>query len=413
MHMAGQREQAMDTITFAKYPFTQEASCYVKDRQLLDRGRDRQAGLRRRSAPGPSSGYSTPSRARQRRRPAVDDPERELLSYPVARIMVASTGDQYLIKRFALWESKWAYDSAAGERRARAHGRREASSASRPAPVQRPEVRAALHRLPALRRRAPEHRVEADQPGRSSAAWSIVPKDVFARLLEEAVREKVQTGLTGKVPEPIVTALEPYLAEIRTALDALKAERNIAADGEVSEDAFPPCMKALLSDLQKGVEPAPYGPVCADLVPGQHRAGQGADHGALPDGTGLQGGPDPLPGGAHHRRQRHRVYGAVLQDHDDLRELHRARTRYCEWVTHPLSYYRKAMFRRAKLKMAPVPEAKTGPATADAREKPMTGSCRHRLTSGPFYTGIHPKNYEKVDDQTPGQCTWERKSAGN
>ena len=43
-------------------------------------------------------------------------------------------------------------------------------------------------------------------------------KGMFARLLEEAVRGRVQTGLQAKVPrEPIVTALEPYLAEIKTA----------------------------------------------------------------------------------------------------------------------------------------------------------------------------------------------------
>jgi DNA primase large subunit len=102
--MAGYREQAMDTIAYAKYPFTQEASCYVKDRQysiedvIVKPAYEQVRTRAKRRVLDTIKGDAHPG-------DRLSDPERELLSYPVARIIVASTGDQYLIKRFALWES--------------------------------------------------------------------------------------------------------------------------------------------------------------------------------------------------------------------------------------------------------------------------------------------------------------------
>ena len=104
MYVAGPRDVAMDTITFAKYPFTQEALRLRQGPGLFDRGRD----------PVKPAYAQVRTRARQRVLSAIkgeeggyrfDDAERELLSYPVARILVAAAGDQYLIKRFALYAS--------------------------------------------------------------------------------------------------------------------------------------------------------------------------------------------------------------------------------------------------------------------------------------------------------------------
>ncbi len=98
----------MDPIAYAKYPFTQEASCYVKDRQysiedvIVKPAYEQVRTRAKRRVLDAIRGDAHPG-------DRLSDPERELLSYPVARIMVASTGDQYLIKRFALWESKYAY----------------------------------------------------------------------------------------------------------------------------------------------------------------------------------------------------------------------------------------------------------------------------------------------------------------
>ncbi len=362
--MVANREQDMDTIAYSKYPFTQEASCYVKDRQysiedvIVKAAYDRVRVRAKRRVLDAIKGDAGPG-------DRLSDPEHELLSYPVARIMVASTGDQYLIKRFALWESKHAYSLLLSESEAGLMA--VGSDFGVNARVKDREF--VLHFTDYLKYAAGLRNIEWKLINRKIVSGMVfVPKDVFARLLEEAVREKVQSGLTGKVPDAIVTALEPYMAEIRIALDALKAERNITVDGEVSEDAFPPCMKALLSDLQKGVNL----PHTARFALTSFLANIGLDKEQImelyrmapdfrEDLTRYQ--VEHITGGSGTEYtapscKTMMTYGNCI-----------GKNPYCEWATHPLSYYRKAMFRRAKLKMAPVPEAKTGPATADSPGK--------------------------------------------
>jgi DNA primase large subunit len=251
-HPAGARDVAMDTITFARYPFTREASAYVRDR-----GYSMEDVINK-----PAYGQVR-TRARQRVISAVkgklhacrfDDPERELLSYPVARIMVAAVGDQYLIKRYALHEAKWAYDWLQDEddRGLIAVGNEFGLNVK--ASQLFSDRKLELHFTDYLRYAAGFRDLDWKLINQTIISGKVyITKGMCARLIEEAVRGRVQTGFAGKVPEPVVKALEPHLVEIRTALDALKAERNMTVDGEVSEDAFPPCMKALLADLQRGL----------------------------------------------------------------------------------------------------------------------------------------------------------------
>jgi DNA primase large subunit len=347
---------AMDTITFAKYPFTKEASAYVKDRgysiedvivrpayaQVRTRARQRVLSAIR----GEDSGYR------------FDDAERELLSYPVARILVAAAGDQYLIKRFALYESKWAYD------RLREEDEHELLSVGNEfglnvkSSPRFNDKKLEMHFTDYLRYAAGFRDMDWKLINQTIIGGKVyVTKGMFARLLEEAIRGRVQAGLTGKVPEPIVTALEPHLAEIKAALDELKAERNIATDGEVSEDAFPPCMKSLLSDLQRGTNL----PHTARFALTSFLANIGLDKEQImelyrmapdfrEDLTRYQ--VEHITGGSGTEYtapscKTMMTYGNCI-----------GRNQQCEWSTHPLIYYRKAMTRRAKMMAVPaaVPE---------------------------------------------------------
>jgi DNA primase large subunit len=357
-HVAGPRDLAMDTNPFARYPFTREASAYVKDR-----GYSMEDVIVK-----PAYGQVR-TRARQRVLDAIkgkqhansiDDAERELLSYPVARILVAASGDQYLIKRFALYESKWAYDrlQAEDERGLISVGNEFGLNIK--ASQRFNDRKLELHFTDYLRYAAGFRDMDWKLINQTVISGKVyVTKGMCARLIEEAIRGRVQAGLTGKVPEPIVTALEPHLAEIRESLDALKAERNIAADGEVSEDAFPPCMKALLSDLQKGMNL----PHTARFALTSFLANIGLDkeqimelYRVAPDFreeltryqvehiTGSSGTEYTAPS-----CKTMMTYGNCS-----------GKNPRCEWVTHPLSYYRKAMTRKAKMMSAPtaVPDNK-------------------------------------------------------
>lgn len=346
---------AMDTITFARYPFIREASAYVRDR-----GYSMEDVIAR-----PAYGQVR-TRARQRVLSAIrgklhayrfDDPERELLSYPVARIMIAAIGDQYLIKRYALYEAKWAYDwlQSEDDRGLIAIGNEFGMNVKTSPRFS--DRKLELHFTDYLRYAA----------GFRDRDWKLINQTIVggkvyitraacARLIEEAVRGRVQAGFGGKVPEPVVAALEPYLADIRTALDALKAERNIGTNGEVSEDAFPPCMKALLSDLQKGVN-LPHTARFA-LTSFLANIGLGKEqimemYRVAPDFredmTRYQ--VEHITGGSGTEYTAPSCKTMMTYGNCS------GRNAYCERATHPLGYYRKALSRRAKLKAAPAPMA--------------------------------------------------------
>jgi DNA primase large subunit len=79
-----------------------------------------------------------------------------------------------------------------------------------------------------------------------------IKKDEYARLVEEAVRERILSSVSP-VPAPLAEPLKPYADEILVELNKLKSKLNLNLSGDVSHEAFPPCMKYLLAELQKGV----------------------------------------------------------------------------------------------------------------------------------------------------------------
>jgi Eukaryotic-type DNA primase, large subunit len=342
---------AADTITFARYPFTREASAYVKDRGYSIEDvivRPAYAQVR--------------TRARQRVLDAIkgsesahrfDDAERELLSYPVARIMVVAVGDPYLAKRFALYESKWAHDRLQSEDDQGLIATGNEFGMNIKASPRFGDRKLEIHFTDYLRYAAGFRNMDWKLINQTVISGRVyVTRGMCARLIEEAVRGRVQSGLTGKVPDQVVTALEPYLAEIREALAALKADRNIAANGEVSEDAFPPCMKALLSDLQKGLNL----PHTARFALTSFLANIGLDKEQImelyrvapdfrEDLTRYQ--VEHITGGSGTEYTAPSCKTMMTYGNCS------GKNQYCEWATHPLSYYRKAQARRAKLQITP------------------------------------------------------------
>ncbi len=68
-------------------------------------------------------------------------------------------------------------------------------------------------------------------------------------LLREAVASRVEAGLPFDVPDPIADALAEEAAELTELCAQLELVREIDT---VVPELFPPCMKALLDDIQKG-----------------------------------------------------------------------------------------------------------------------------------------------------------------
>jgi len=173
--------------------------------------------------------------------------EVELLSYPLARVMVSCLGDDYLLRRYALAEAKLA-------QRRMQKSREDLLPLARDLGI-RPVAQEGLFRLhfteylpAASRMHSPPWKLvnRALQGG-----YLTVTTEELIRLMEEMVRERVLKGLPLGVEDRICQGLSEYLDPIRKELEVAK-NRNRVDLGPVEEGAFPPCIRAMLAQVAAG-----------------------------------------------------------------------------------------------------------------------------------------------------------------
>lgn len=208
-------------------------------------------------------------RARQRVESAVEsrsvgDPHRsdrvELLSYPVARVLVSLVGEPALTARYASAEAATAIErlradgddstelrSVAGERLSRAQflsGLGLADAVSETDEGYAVDVATFLRLVDDLGddRWRLVNRVVAD--GRVA-----VSERELDDLLREAVRERVAADLPLSVPDAIGDALIEQVNAILSRLADYSVDRSIDA---VEPELFPPCVKALAGRVEDG-----------------------------------------------------------------------------------------------------------------------------------------------------------------
>ncbi|NMB86353.1 MAG: DNA primase large subunit PriL [Methanosaeta sp. PtaB.Bin018] len=230
------------------FPFTQEAADEV-----------RSLGYSLDDLIGKASFKSVRSRAAERAGGAISGsiPERrassdaghltELLSYPLARVMVSCLQDPFLLRRYALAEAKLAFKRMheadlnllllAGDLGLHPQG-------LGPWKLYFAEYIRAAHRM-----HSPNWKLtNRDLKG----GYLTVTEEELKRLLEEQVRERVLRGLPLSVDERACERLAEYLNPLRADLEALKARKRVDL-GKIEQGAFPPCIKKMLSDAAKGI----------------------------------------------------------------------------------------------------------------------------------------------------------------
>jgi DNA primase large subunit len=229
------------------YPFTEEASENVRN-----------AGYSLESLLQKTTFKSVRSRAAQRVRGAIEgqipdqrantDAEHlsELLSYPLARVMVSCLDDQQLLRRYALAEAKLAFKRLQKDREDLIFLANDLGlhpQGSGPWKLHFAEYIRCAHAL-----RSPKWKlVNRDlQEG-----YLTVTEEELKRLLEEAVREKVIKGLPLKVEEQVCATLAEYLEPLNQELKAIKSRQRQDL-GKVEAGAFPPCIRIMLSDVASG-----------------------------------------------------------------------------------------------------------------------------------------------------------------
>lgn len=235
---------------YARYPFSAEARAFIiGGGYTLDRllGDDTFAGVRALALRRIRCALSNMDMERLPGESALT----ELLSYPIARAVVASLRDGRLSSRLVVWESKRLAYSLAGEAPEtvfRLGGELDVPAAFRHTPSGAPV--AALHFSDYVRYSS---RLKDDawkMSARTMVRGTVfLPAGDYARLLEEAFKmkelEKMSALELVEVPQAAALA-----AELGPALEHFRQEVQI--EGEVRQWAFPPCMQALLREITQG-----------------------------------------------------------------------------------------------------------------------------------------------------------------
>ncbi|PSQ32462.1 DNA primase regulatory subunit PriL [Halobacteriales archaeon SW_10_68_16] len=194
----------------------------------------------------------------------VGDPHRrtrvELLSYPVARVLVSTVDEHVLVHKYARAEAATAHERFSEELAAGAQLKSTETTTLRLS-----DLLAEFDLAGAVRETPDGYRVDvgaylqhaADQWGEE---WRLVNRELrdgevplgeaeLLVLLRQAVRHRVEEGLPLDVPEAVADELEAEVAHVKELLAELELTREIDT---VVPEMFPPCMKHLLDRIQKG-----------------------------------------------------------------------------------------------------------------------------------------------------------------
>lgn len=184
----------------------------------------------------------------------------ELLSYPVARVLVSMVDERILVRKYARGEAATAYERFTADMADTTELKSVESTG-----LDLEELLAEFDLGDAVRAVDDEYRIDVGTylplaedlwddewrlVNRPLEAGEIpVDEDELLTLLREAIRGRIEDGLPFEVPDAIASTLEDETDEIREVLADLELTQDIDT---VVPDLFPPCMKALLDQIQKG-----------------------------------------------------------------------------------------------------------------------------------------------------------------
>lgn len=210
------------------------------------------------------------SRALERVELALDDgqigeshrrPRVELLSYPVARVLVSLVDEHVLTRKYARAEGWTAYERLRGDLTTGDTGLKSTST-------ERLTLSALLSEFDltdAVREQPDGFALDVGAylhlaTDLNESKWRLVNRALnggevpvsrseLLVLLREAVRDRVGADLPLTVPDSIATSLDGEVQRLREQLAELDLTRDIDT---VVPELFPPCMEHLLDQVQKG-----------------------------------------------------------------------------------------------------------------------------------------------------------------
>ncbi len=338
----------MDVRLAAKYPFLREASEHLRESKVDLDSLTRSVAYERARYMGKERVMEAIDNGMVDDHPmaSVVDANNELLSYPVARMIVSAVADPMLVNRYAIAEAKKADERLRGEELS--FIKRVAEELGLDVDVGEDSISvdfAAFLRFSATMRSKDWKLVNQQVVG----GRVVVTKHRLVRLIQQMLTDKITSELPLPVNDDIMKAFAVDIEEIGGIMAEKRAEFKARSMGRVSIIRFPPCMRKMLKMIQEG-ENLPHSGRFA-LVSFLHKLGMNSDEvletfSSAPDFdesksryqiqhiTGEISGTEYTPPECSTMKS----YG-ICYDPDSLCKK--------EWMTHPLTYY-KAKGKRFK-----------------------------------------------------------------
>ncbi|HLE47322.1 MAG TPA: DNA primase large subunit PriL [Candidatus Thermoplasmatota archaeon] len=368
----GTWESKVDVQLLARYPYLPVAREYVKGQgyQLGDLLGDAAFVRVRRRAVERVKGSMARDGILDVPAATEAEAEIELLSYPVARLLLAELHDPYLASRYAVAESKLLNQRLSAEGDDRVVW---AVSTALGIPLEdsaHEEEFARLHFLDYLRfapARDPSWKLVNQ---RLAGGFVSLDRARVVRLTEQALKDRLEDEV-AELERPgreVAKAFPKELPELTTILAAHRARFAQDTSGEVRMEAFPPCMKAIWGGIQGHVNIPHMGRFA--IVTFLHKLGMDSEavlkfFSQVPDFdvnksryqiehiTGKIGGGTEYSTPGCSTMQTYGICPLEQRDH------------ICFTIKHPLSYYRKKVRNLPPSKPTP-PAAPAVPEAANA-----------------------------------------------
>ncbi|WP_254542985.1 DNA primase large subunit PriL [Halomarina pelagica] len=185
-------------------------------------------------------------------------PRVEVLSYPIARVIVSLLDVPGAVEKYAAAEASTAYERFTDEF--------EGRSTLGGSDLSLDDFLCEFDLADDVRETADGHRVAVGTYLRlapSGPEWALVRRSLadgtvavtraeLYELLREACEERVASGLPFEVPDPIADPLEPTVRRVTRSLSSRNYPRSF--DAAPTPDAFPPCVEHLLAEARAGAD---------------------------------------------------------------------------------------------------------------------------------------------------------------
>ncbi|MDV0446374.1 hypothetical protein MsAg5_02070 [Methanosarcinaceae archaeon Ag5] len=178
----------------------------------------------------------------------------ELLSYPYARILVSCVGESALIRKYALSEAKAAYEVLRKMADKNPEFLLEAGE-DFDITANDDGVRIHIYFSDYIRYSLSLKDISWKLVNRRlENGFVTIHRDEFARLLQEAIRKKIEHSLPiPNIPDEIQEQCASYVADLKQQYELKRKDMGETDFGEVDFNIFPPCINKAITDVKSGV----------------------------------------------------------------------------------------------------------------------------------------------------------------